>query len=60
MERVMKNTDITMGCWLKTYRPTKPVILAAEGFARAGGGFAPTLPLPLFPRYACDRPLRWF
>ena len=25
------------GAWLKTYRPTKPVILAAEGFARAGG-----------------------
>ena len=26
-----------LGGWLKTYRPTKPVILAAEGFARAGG-----------------------
>ena len=37
MARVMKDTDITLGCWLKTYRPTKPVILAAEGFARAGG-----------------------
>jgi len=37
MERVMKETDIIMGAWLKTYRPTKPVILAAEGFARAGG-----------------------
>ena len=37
MERVMKDTSITMKCWLKTYRPTKPVILAAEGFARAGG-----------------------
>ena len=25
------------GAWLKTYRPSKPIILAAEGFARAGG-----------------------
>ena len=33
----MSEPDIMMGCWLKTYRPTKPVILAAEGFARAGG-----------------------
>ena len=37
MERVMSEPAIMMGCWLKTYRPTKPVILAAEGFARAGG-----------------------
>ena len=37
MKRVMEDTSITMKCWLKTYRPTKPVILAAEGFARAGG-----------------------
>jgi enoyl-CoA hydratase len=37
MERVMKDGQIIYGCWLKTYRPTKPVILAAEGFARAGG-----------------------
>jgi enoyl-CoA hydratase len=37
MARVMKDTNITLACWLKTYRPTKPVILAAEGFARAGG-----------------------
>ncbi len=37
MKRVMENPDITLACWLKTYRPTKPVILAAEGFARAGG-----------------------
>lgn len=37
MKRVMSEPDIMMGCWLKTYRPTKPVILAAEGFARAGG-----------------------
>ncbi len=37
MERVMSDERISLGCWLKTYRPTKPVILAAEGFARAGG-----------------------
>jgi len=37
MERVMKDPAIIYGGWLKTYRPTKPVILAAEGFARAGG-----------------------
>ncbi len=37
MERAMKETDIIMGAWLKTYRPTKPIILAVEGFARAGG-----------------------
>jgi enoyl-CoA hydratase len=37
MKRVMDDISITMKCWLKTYRPTKPVILAAEGFARAGG-----------------------
>src|SRR5215831_15455096 len=37
MERVMKDIPIIYGAWLKTHRPTKPVILAAEGFARAGG-----------------------
>ena len=37
MERVMQDVAIIYGAWLKTYRPTKPVILAAEGFARAGG-----------------------
>ena len=37
MERVMKEPQVIYGAWLKTYRPTKPVILAAEGFARAGG-----------------------
>jgi enoyl-CoA hydratase len=37
MERVMNDLPIIYGAWLKTYRPTKPVILAAEGFARAGG-----------------------
>jgi len=37
MERVMKEPEVIYGGWLKTYRPTKPVLLAAEGFARAGG-----------------------
>ncbi len=37
MERVMKNPSMIYDAWLKTLRPTKPVILAAEGFARAGG-----------------------
>jgi len=37
MARVQQHPEIIYGAWLKTYRPTKPVILAAEGFARAGG-----------------------
>ncbi len=37
IERVMKEPEVIYGAWLKTYRPGKPVILAAEGFARAGG-----------------------
>jgi enoyl-CoA hydratase len=37
IERVQKEPAVIYGAWLKTYRPTKPVILAAEGFARAGG-----------------------
>jgi len=37
MERVRKDPAVIYGAWLKTYRPAKPVILAAEGFARAGG-----------------------
>jgi len=37
IERVMKEPHVIYGAWLKTYRPSKPVILAAEGFARAGG-----------------------
>jgi len=37
MERAMKEPALIYGAWLKTYRPTKPVILAVEGFARAGG-----------------------
>jgi len=35
--RVRQEPQVIYGAWLKTYRPTKPVILAAEGFARAGG-----------------------
>jgi enoyl-CoA hydratase len=34
---VKKEPHVIYGAWLKTYRPKKPVILAAEGFARAGG-----------------------
>jgi enoyl-CoA hydratase len=37
MKRAMSEPALIFGAWLKTYRPTKPVILAAEGFARAGG-----------------------
>jgi enoyl-CoA hydratase len=37
IERVQKEPHVIFGSWLKTYRPAKPVILAAEGFARAGG-----------------------
>jgi enoyl-CoA hydratase len=37
MERVLKEPAVIYGAWLKTYRPSKPIILAAEGFARAGG-----------------------
>lgn len=37
MERAMREPALIYGAWLKTYRPAKPVILAAEGFARAGG-----------------------
>lgn len=35
--RVRKEPHVVFGAWLKTYRPAKPVVLAAEGFARAGG-----------------------
>jgi enoyl-CoA hydratase len=37
LERLRKEPQVIFGAWLKTYRPTKPVLLAAEGFARAGG-----------------------
>ncbi len=36
-ERMMGPGDIIFGGWLKTYRPTKPVIAAVEGYALAGG-----------------------
>jgi enoyl-CoA hydratase len=35
--RLQDEPNISLDAYLKTYRPTKPVILAAEGFARAGG-----------------------
>jgi enoyl-CoA hydratase len=35
--RALREPALIYGAWLKTYRPTKPVILAVEGFARAGG-----------------------
>jgi len=37
LQRFKDQPEVILGGWLKTYRPTKPVILAAEGFARAGG-----------------------
>ena len=37
MERVKREPHVIYGAWLKTYRPNNPVILAVEGFARAGG-----------------------
>ncbi len=37
MVRVQKEPHVIYGAWLKTYRPGVPMILAAEGFARAGG-----------------------
>jgi enoyl-CoA hydratase len=35
--RLQDEPKVILGAYLKTYRPTKPIILAAEGFARAGG-----------------------
>jgi enoyl-CoA hydratase/carnithine racemase len=35
--RIRENTAIVGRGWLKTDLPTKPIILAVEGFARAGG-----------------------
>jgi enoyl-CoA hydratase len=37
IERLGTEPDVIFGAWLKTYRPTKPLILAVEGVARAGG-----------------------
>ena len=36
-ERLAKDMSIIFNGWLKTYRPTKPVIAAVEGYALAGG-----------------------
>jgi enoyl-CoA hydratase len=36
-ERLKKDASLIFDGWLKTYRPTKPVIAAVEGFALAGG-----------------------
>jgi enoyl-CoA hydratase len=36
-ERLMKESNISLDAFLKTYRPTKPVIAAVEGYALAGG-----------------------
>ncbi|MFQ5416186.1 MAG: crotonase/enoyl-CoA hydratase family protein [Myxococcota bacterium] len=36
-ERLKKDASIIFDGWLKTHRPTKPVIAAVEGFALAGG-----------------------
>ena len=35
--RLRDEPQVILGAWLKTFRPSKPVILAAEGYARAGG-----------------------
>ncbi|OHV36622.1 MULTISPECIES: crotonase/enoyl-CoA hydratase family protein [Pseudofrankia] len=35
--RLQDDPGISLKAYLKRYRPTKPVILAAEGYARAGG-----------------------
>ena len=35
--RLREEPQVIFGAWLKTFRPSKPIILAAEGFARAGG-----------------------
>ena len=37
IERALREPEVIMGAWLKTYRPKKPVILAVEGHALAGG-----------------------
>jgi enoyl-CoA hydratase/carnithine racemase len=35
--RLRDEPQVILGAWLKTFRPSKPIILAAEGYARAGG-----------------------
>jgi enoyl-CoA hydratase len=37
LQRLKDEPEILFGAWLKTFRPSKPVILAAESFVRAGG-----------------------
>jgi enoyl-CoA hydratase len=36
-QRLQEDASVIFDGWLKTYRPTKPVIAAVEGFALAGG-----------------------
>ena len=36
-ERLLKESNLSLDAYLKTYRPTKPVICAVEGYALAGG-----------------------
>ncbi|MCP4005756.1 MAG: crotonase/enoyl-CoA hydratase family protein [bacterium] len=36
-ERLKKEPNVIFDGWLKTYRPSKPLIAAVEGFALAGG-----------------------
>ena len=36
-ERLLTESHISLNAYLKTYRPTKPVIAAVEGYALAGG-----------------------
>jgi len=36
-QRMMDEPETSLHGWLKTYRPTKPVIAAVEGYALAGG-----------------------
>ena len=35
--RLREDSRVIFGVFLKTFRPSKPIILAAEGYARAGG-----------------------
>jgi enoyl-CoA hydratase len=37
LARIQDDPKVVYGAWLKTFRPRKPLILAAEGYARAGG-----------------------
>ena len=41
-ERLLKEGSVIFDGWLKTYRPTKPVIAAVEGYALAGRHRNPT------------------